>query len=217
MKAETTLGALIAAMILFLTGTLALLQMPETSGVRDITMTAWIVLGIGAAISFLKDYQALSTRKLLSNLTPGPSINSHWLVGILAVLVASSMLGSCTGTRAAYKAADGLDETAKVVGEHYYALVREANVLKDSGQLSGQELDTAQALVATTAPVILEMASAAQTFEALQTAETEAELQKAINDAAIAVSKLLDIIKAVTATVSTERLFDTPPQLAAAA
>jgi len=212
MKAETVLGALIASLILFLAGTLALLQMPETSGIRDITMTAWIVLGIGAAISFLKDYQALTTRKLLSNLTPGPSIN-----GILAILVASSMLAGCTGTRAAYKAADGLDETAKVVSEHYYALVHEANVLKDSGQLAGQELDTAQALVATTAPVILDLASAAQTFETLQTAETEAELQKAINDAAIAVSRLVDLIKAVSTTVSVDGLFDAAPQLAAAA
>ena len=212
MKAETILGALIASLILFLAGTLALLQMPETSGIRDITMTAWIVLGIGAAISFLKDYQALTTRRLLSNLTPGPSIN-----GILAILVASSMLAGCTGTRAAYKAADGLDETAKVVSEHYYALVREANVLKDSGALAGQELDTAQALVAVTAPAITDLATAAQAFEAVQNAQTEGDLQRAINDAAIAVSKLVDVIKAVTSTVSVERLFDTPPQLAAAA
>jgi len=217
MKTETILGALIAALILFLTGTLALLQLPETSGIKDINMTAWVVLGIGASISFLKDYQALTTRRLLSNLTPGPSVNSHWLVGILAILVASSMLGSCTGTRAAYKAADGLDETAKVVSEHYYALVREANVLKDSGQLSGQELDTAQALVAVTAPAITDLATAAQAFAAVQNAQTEGDLQRAINDAAIAVSKLLDVIKAVTSTVSADGLFDAAPQLAAAA
>lgn len=69
MKVETVGGALIAALILFVTGFLAILQLPNIDSWHDITSSAWLVLGGGSVLSFLKDYQALSTRRAIANLT----------------------------------------------------------------------------------------------------------------------------------------------------
>ena len=111
------------------------------------------------------------------------------LLGLLA-------LSACQGTQRAYEAAEGVDQNAKVVAEHYYALVKEANDMKAAGTLAGGELVQAQNLVRDTKPAIDSLADAARAYENAQTAETEADLNRAINDAATAVSKLIDIIKA---------------------
>ena len=66
---ETVIGALIAALILFFTAVLALLTQEGVDSISDIGQIPWIVAGLGALISFLKDYQALSTRKLIANIT----------------------------------------------------------------------------------------------------------------------------------------------------
>tara|TARA_R110002126_G_scaffold203064_7_gene350411 strand:- start:686 stop:922 length:237 start_codon:yes stop_codon:yes gene_type:complete len=69
MNLNTIVGALIAALILFFTGMLALLQTEGVATISDIGQVAWIVLGVGALISFLKDYQAISTRRLVNKIT----------------------------------------------------------------------------------------------------------------------------------------------------
>jgi len=69
MNLNTIVGALIAALILFFTGMLALLQTEGVQTISDIGQVAWIVLGVGALISFLKDYQAISTRRLVNKIT----------------------------------------------------------------------------------------------------------------------------------------------------
>ncbi len=68
-KLNTILGALVASLILFLTGMLALLQVPGVESVGDIGQIAWIVLSVGALISFLKDFQSISTRRLINKVT----------------------------------------------------------------------------------------------------------------------------------------------------
>ena len=68
-KLNTIIGALVAALILFLTGMLALLQTPGVASVGDIGQIAWIVLSVGALISFLKDFQSISTRRLINKVT----------------------------------------------------------------------------------------------------------------------------------------------------
>lgn len=103
---------------------------------------------------------------------------------------------ACQGTQRAYKAAEGIDENAKVVAEHYYALVKEANDLKKSGVLAGGDLVEAQNLVRDTRPAIDKLATAASAYEAAKTATTEAALSQAIADAAVAIAELIDIIKA---------------------
>jgi hypothetical protein len=106
------------------------------------------------------------------------------------------VVAACQGTGSAYKAAVGLDQNAKVVAEHYYSLVREANDLKTRLILTGGELVKAQDLVRSSRPAIDRLIEASQAYEGLQDATTEAELSQAIADAAIAISSLIDIILA---------------------
>jgi hypothetical protein len=197
MKAETVIGALIAAVIGGMTAFLALINQDGVGGFADISETAWIVLGIGTSMAFLKDYQAITTRRILERATGSGNIHSHWTMGIVAIVLASAVLASgCTGTKDAYQAAAGPGQNAKVVAEHYYALVKEANNLKKSGILVGDGLARAQQLVRETRASIDILAAAAYTYELVQNATNQAELEVAIAQAAIAVSRLIDIIKA---------------------
>ena len=111
------------------------------------------------------------------------------------VLCLALALAACQGTKQAYQAAEGVDENAKVVAEHYFALVREANDLKASGALAGGDLVKAQQIVRSTRPAIDQLATAARAYENVQTATTEAELNAAITQAATSISSLIDIIK----------------------
>jgi len=69
MNLNTVVGAFIAALILFFTGMLALLQTEGVQSISDISQVAWIVLGVGSLVSFGKDYQAISTRRLVNKIT----------------------------------------------------------------------------------------------------------------------------------------------------
>ena len=69
MNVATISAAFIAALIGFLTAVLALLSQEGVTQISDISQLAWIVAGIGALISFLKDFQAVSTRRVISKLT----------------------------------------------------------------------------------------------------------------------------------------------------
>jgi hypothetical protein len=121
-------------------------------------------------------------------------LNFVLFAGLLIFLALA--MTACQGTQRAYEAAEGIDQNAKVVAEHYYALVKEANDMKAAGTLAGGDLVEAQNLVRTTKPVIDRLATAAQAYTAAQTAESEAVLNQAISDAAIAISELIDIINA---------------------
>lgn len=68
---STIIGALVAALILFLTTVLALLTQEGVNSLADIGQIPWIVAGIGAVLSFLKDYQALDSRKFITSITGG--------------------------------------------------------------------------------------------------------------------------------------------------
>lgn len=116
-------------------------------------------------------------------------------VSQIIVIVLALVLSACAGTRMAYQAADGIEETAKVVAEHYYAVIREANTLSASGQLTGTALAKAQDVVRATQPVITQLVEASRAYTALRDAETEADLSAAISTAAIAISKLMDALK----------------------
>ncbi len=66
---NTITGAVIAALISFFNAILALfLNNPEfTFGM--ITQAAWVGIIVGTVVQFLKDYQALSTRRLVNKVT----------------------------------------------------------------------------------------------------------------------------------------------------
>lgn len=66
---NTVIGALIAALISGLTATLVVLNGEAVVQLSDVTPLQWTILGIGIAITFLKDYQSISTRRLVNKVT----------------------------------------------------------------------------------------------------------------------------------------------------
>jgi uncharacterized membrane protein len=66
---NTIIGALMATVIALLTAALALLSGPDVTSLGDITGLQWTILLIGGAITFGKDFQAISARRLVNKVT----------------------------------------------------------------------------------------------------------------------------------------------------
>lgn len=66
---NTVIGALIAAVITFGSGALALLTQDGVNNVSDISALTWIVLSLGTGLAFLKDFQAIWTRMMINKVT----------------------------------------------------------------------------------------------------------------------------------------------------
>ena len=62
-------GALVAALILFLSNLVTLFTNDPTLEFSYIPTAAWVSIGAGALIAFLKDYQAIATRKFINKAT----------------------------------------------------------------------------------------------------------------------------------------------------
>lgn len=195
MKIENILGAVIAALIAFITGALALLTQDGVATLGDIGQVAWIVLAGGALVTFLKDFEAIDARRALATVTGSGNVHSPAAVGILAGVLAVLMLSGCAGTTAAYRAADGLEETAYVMNQHFLGLVREGNELRRTGALAGSALTTAQNLVETGRPILRTLSEAAQAYKAVKSAANQDELTVAIANAAVQLSALLNYIR----------------------
>lgn len=116
---------------------------------------------------------------------------------MLIVMLCLGALGltGCAGTQQAYKAAEGLEETAFVMNQHYLALTREANRLADAGAIRGSTLTSMQGIVRDSRPLLRELSAAARAYEAVRNAENEAELTAAISAAAVQLSNLVNAIK----------------------
>lgn len=128
-------------------------------------------------------------------------MRSLYIIALLSVSIPLA-LTSCAGTRAAYKAAEDAEDTAYVFSEHYDALVVEGIRLRDNGTLTGNSLLVAQRIEARTRPIILAMGTAAQAWEAVQSAENEAALELATSNAVKALHEFIDALK--TGNESTE-------------
>lgn len=117
-------------------------------------------------------------------------------------------ISGCTGTRAAYKAAaetKNPEAYALVVAEHYSALVKEAADRKDAGTLTGSALEGVQAADRKVKPLVIGDPNAtppkagieqlAKAYTATKSAEDQTALQKALNDAVLAVSEFINTLK----------------------
>ena len=146
MKIETIGGAAIAAVILFVTGFLAVFQQDSVASVRDITEATWWVLGGGAIASFLKDYQALTVRRGLTNITRSGNLHSPAVVGLLAGLMALLMLSGCGVQRPQVDSvADGIAVTAADVETAAQTVKRLCRNTQPSGPCGpGALISTAQ-------------------------------------------------------------------------
>lgn len=129
-------------------------------------------------------------------------MRGHLLIGrllggaVIAVVLAVGIMASsgCTGTKAAYQAADTLEERAFLAGEHYSAVLKQAADLKDLGVLKGQALAKAQEIEASATPVVLSLGQLVGHYKAARDAESEVALQKALDEA---VRLLADLVRTV--------------------
>ena len=72
---EILIGAVVAALIGFLTAVLALLMQEGVAELSDISQLAWVVAGVGSLISFLKDFQAIWTRQKIAKITGSKNVH----------------------------------------------------------------------------------------------------------------------------------------------
>ncbi len=63
------IGALVAALILFLSSMVTLFTNDPTLEFDTISTAVWVSIAGGAAIAFLKDFQAITTRRLINKAT----------------------------------------------------------------------------------------------------------------------------------------------------
>lgn len=69
MNLNTLIGAGIAALILFGSSVVTLFTSNPELTFAQLTTATWVSLVGGAAIAFLKDYQAITTRRLVNRVT----------------------------------------------------------------------------------------------------------------------------------------------------
>lgn len=69
MKIETTGGAIVAALILVASNIVTLFTNTPELTFGAISQATWVVIIGGAIVAFGKDYQALSTRRLIGKVT----------------------------------------------------------------------------------------------------------------------------------------------------
>lgn len=110
-------------------------------------------------------------------------------------LTALLVIAGCAGTRQAYHEAASPYQTATVVSEHYYSLVKEAADARAAGRLSGAALAKVQAADRAAKPAVLSLISTMSAFKAVNNAQTEADLQRALDAAIIEVDKFIKALK----------------------
>ena len=111
----------------------------------------------------------------------------------LSILPLLLVLAACAGTKSAYQAADTLEEQAYVVTEHYAAVLKEAADLAPS--LPAHIKAELQAADRKVKPLVTGLAPLVQRYETVRNAQTEAELQAAVNDALIALTEFVNTLK----------------------
>ncbi len=82
---NTVTGAVTAALILLITNAIALFTENPELTVADIKQSTWIVLVGGGLVAFLKDYQALSFRRMVNNIT-----NAAPMIAVLAIALVAA-------------------------------------------------------------------------------------------------------------------------------
>lgn len=131
------------------------------------------------------------------------AMNAMSRVLVAAALLTGMMAATgCASTRAAYDAADTLEERAFVATEHYAAVVKQAADLKQLGVLKGAALANAQEAELVARPVVLSLGDLVAKYNAARTAETEVDLQRALDDAVRAIADLLRVVKAAAGGVT---------------
>lgn len=149
------------------------------------------------------DIQPVALTKSGAEKLGSTDAKSPWLIGLCALLIAivAVSVAGCAGTRAAYKAAKESPvekvtvRLAQVTTEHYDSLLAQASDLAERG-LPRNLLDPLKAAEVKATPIMIEVTRLAEAWQKAPLAETEVELQAALDDAARALSGLFDAIQA---------------------
>jgi len=116
------------------------------------------------------------------------------LLGVLLAVSGVTVTG-CTGTRAAYTAADHQpDKLAYVLAEQYASVLHEAAILKEQPTTPPEAVAAMQKADLAAQPAVDKLRPAADAYVAVKNAQTQAELQLAIDNA---VRLIADVIAAV--------------------
>lgn len=167
----------------------------------------------------VKEENAAKADAILKDQKQGGYVQGGYLLNLTAVIVLGFIgvtllqLAGCVSTQAAYKAAplhgETLVDTAYVFAEQYDAVLVEANTLKDSGLVPAPIIEQMRAVDRVARPIFLGDPHKQQpgirqlraTYVALHDAKSEAELQRATNDAARALADLITAVKAARGNV----------------
>lgn len=141
-----------------------------------------------------KTAEAIANGKL--EVTTPPKQAGFARVGMLVSMAVLAAIAGCAGTKAAYKAADTIGDQAYVVAEHYAALVKEAADLAQNPGTPDQVKEQLRAADRLAKPLVLELKPLADAYNATRTAQTEADLQAALNQAVVAVAGFIRAVKA---------------------
>lgn len=127
------------------------------------------------------------------------------LFGLGLLFVAASLVGGCSGTLSAYKAAYDPSDYAYVITEHYSALVHEAALLRVKPTTTSAQIAAMQKAELAVRPFVLGSKDAqapqpslrelAAAWNATHNATTQADLQAAID---VAITHLVDLVRAVS-------------------
>lgn len=191
----------------YLTSFLAILSFAQTNAFLQARLGEdafqWMVFGIacvmllfarGASGGVVASAIAPAS---ISNVPPSQRIPSWLVAAPLAGLLAFSMLGGCAGTKEAYKAAGpDPEKLAFVITHNYYAVLEEAAKMRESGSLAGEELAAVRRANDIVQPLIVKLGPLAQLYSAAKTAENRDALQKAVNEAVLALADFIQALKA---------------------
>lgn len=114
----------------------------------------------------------------------------------MKALIALSMiaLAACAGTKSAYRAAESPDEYAFVIVKHYETLVEQAAALKERDSTPPEAVAAMQRADLAADPVIKRLRELRDAYVAVRSAENQAALQAAVDDA---VRLVADLIRAI--------------------
>lgn len=118
------------------------------------------------------------------------------LVSFVSVIALAALgFASCTGTGAAYKAADTVPKKAYVAAEHYASLVKEAAQLAGKPGMPRSAIEAMQAADRAALPVVNKLNNLRKAYTAVKSAENEEALQKAVDNAILLIADLVTAVK----------------------
>lgn len=126
------------------------------------------------------------------------------MVSFMAPIVLT--VSACSGVQAAYRAAESPDEYAFVLAEHYASLVKQAADLKGRPTTPREAVEKMQQAELMARPFVEKLRPLRDAYVAGSTAESEAELQAAINEAVTAIADLIRAVQSASGGTTTTQL-----------